>query len=107
MLTKGVVIYGKEDFRYEDIELPDPAEGEVLVEIESCGICAADPKIYYGNAYFAQVAYDHAPIVAGHEFMGRVAKLGSGSAEKYGLKEGDRAIAENIVPCGACYWCKR
>ncbi|UCF95152.1 MAG: alcohol dehydrogenase catalytic domain-containing protein, partial [Desulfobacterales bacterium] len=80
---------------------------EVLVEIESCGICAADPKIYYGNAYFAQVAYNNAPIVAGHEFMGRVAKLGPGAAAKYGLKEGDRAIAENIVPCGECYWCKR
>jgi L-iditol 2-dehydrogenase len=107
MLTKGVVIYGKEDFRYEDVDIPDPAEGEVLVEIESCGICAADPKIYYGNAYFAQVAYDNAPIVAGHEFMGRVAKLGPGAAEKYNLKVGDRAIAENIVPCGKCYWCKR
>jgi hypothetical protein len=31
MLTKGVVIYGQEDFRYEDIELSEPAEGEVLV----------------------------------------------------------------------------
>ena len=50
MLTKGVVIYGKKDFRYEDVEIPDPGEGEVLVEIESCGVCAADPKIYYGNA---------------------------------------------------------
>ncbi len=107
MLTKGVVIYGKEDFRYEDVEIPDPGEDEVLVEIESCGICAADPKIYYGNAYFAQAAYDNAPIVAGHEFMGRVVKLGPGAGETYGLKVGDRAIAENIVPCGKCYWCKR
>ena len=107
MLTKGVVIHGQEDFRYQDIEIPDPGEEEVLVEIESCGICAADPKIYYGNAYFAQVAYSYAPIVAGHEFMGRVVKLGPGAGEKYGLKEGDRAIPENIVPCGKCWWCKR
>jgi erythritol/L-threitol dehydrogenase len=107
MLTKGVVIHGQEDFRYEDIDIGEPGEGEVLVEIESCGICAADPKIYYGNAYFAKVAYSHAPIVAGHEFMGRVVKLGPGSGAKYGLKVGDRAIAENIVPCGTCWWCKR
>jgi threonine dehydrogenase-like Zn-dependent dehydrogenase len=107
MLTKAVVIYGKEDFRYEDFEIAGPGEDEVLVEIESCGICAADPKIYYGNAYFSQVAYDCAPIVAGHEFMGRVMKLGPGAAEKYGLKVGDRAIAEQIVPCGKCFWCKR
>jgi len=107
MLTQGVVIYGQEDFRCEDVEIPDPGEEEVLVEIESCGICAADPKIYYGGAYFSQVAYDNAPIVAGHEFMGRVIKLGPGAAEKYGLKVGDRAIAENIVPCWKCYWCRR
>lgn len=107
MLTKGVVIYGQEDFRYEDIDIGEPGEDELMVEVESCGICAADPKIYYGNAYFSSVAYSHAPIVAGHEFMGRVFKLGPGAAEKYGLKVGDRAIAENIVPCGTCYWCKR
>ena len=107
MLTQGVVIYGKEDFRYEDVEIREPGAEEVLVEIESCGICAADPKIYYGNAYFSQTVYNNAPIVAGHEFMGRVAKLGPGAAEKFGLKVGDRAIAENIVPCGKCFWCKR
>ncbi len=106
MITKGVVIYGQEDFRYEDIDIGEPGEGEVLVEIESCGICAADPKIYYGNAYFSKVAYSHAPMVAGHEFMGRVVKLGPGAAEKYNLQVGDRAIAENIVPCGNCYYCK-
>jgi erythritol/L-threitol dehydrogenase len=107
MLTKAVVIYGKEDFRYEDFELKDPGSEEMMVEVESCGICAADPKIFYGNAYFAQVAYSYAPIVAGHEFMGRVIKLGPGAGDKYGIKVGDRAIAENIVPCGSCYWCRR
>jgi 2-desacetyl-2-hydroxyethyl bacteriochlorophyllide A dehydrogenase len=107
VLTEGVVIYGQEDFRYESFEISDPGEEEVLVEIEGCGICAADRKIYYGTAYFAKAAYSHAPIVAGHEFIGRVVKLGSGAGEKYGLKVGDRAIAENIVPCGKCYWCKR
>ena len=79
MLTEGVVIYGREDFRYEAFEIPELGPEEVLVEIESCGICAADPKIYYGNAYFSQVAYNNAPIVAGHEFMGRVIGLGPGA----------------------------
>jgi erythritol/L-threitol dehydrogenase len=107
MWTEGVVIYGQEDFRYEKVEIREPGNNEVLVEIESCGVCAADPKIYYGKSYAAKAAYKYVPIVAGHEFMGRVIKLGPGAAEKYGLKIGDRAIAENIVPCGKCYWCKR
>jgi L-iditol 2-dehydrogenase len=107
MLTKAVVIHGKEDYRYEDFEIHDPGEEEILVEIESCGICAGDSKIYYGNAYFAQTVYNNAPIVAGHEFMGRIIKMGAGAGEKYGLRVGDRAIAEIIVPCGKCYYCKR
>ena len=31
----------------------------------------------------------------------------TGAAEKYGLKEGDMAISENIVPCWECRYCKR
>ena len=105
--SQSVVIHGKEDFRYAAFEIPELGEEEVLVEIESCGICAADPKIYYGTAYFAEVAYRNAPIVAGHEFMGRVVGLGPGAASRFGLKIGERAIAENIVPCGECFWCRR
>lgn len=104
---KAVVIHGKEDFHYEDFPDPKPGREEVVVKVGRCGICAADPKIYHGSAYFAQVAYDHAPIVAGHEFIGEVVELGEGAGEKYDLKVGDKAIAEQIVPCWKCYFCHR
>jgi len=103
----AVVIYGKEDFRYEEVPKPKPGEGEVLVRIRKCGICAADPKIYHGKAYFSEIAYSYAPIIAGHEFVGEVAELGPGAKEKYGLNIGDKAIMEHIVPCGECYYCRR
>jgi len=45
--------------------------------------------------------------VAGHEFIGEVVELGKKAGKKYGLKVGDKAIAEQIVPCGTCYYCKR
>ena len=104
---KAVVIYGKEDFRYEEVAGPKPGEEEVVVKVGRCGICAADPKIFHGTAYFSQVAYAHAPIVAGHEFIGEVVELGKGAGEKYHLKMGDKAIAEQIVPCWECYYCRR
>ena len=107
MKTHGVVIYGKEDFRYEKVEVPRASEEEVIVRVTRCGICAADPKIFHGKAYFSQLAYDNAPIVAGHEFIGEVVELGDGAGKKYGLEVGDRAIAEQIVPCGKCYFCRR
>ena len=104
---KAVVVYGKEDFRYEDVPMPVVEDGEVLVRVRKCGICAADPKIFHGKAYFSKVVYDHAPIVAGHEFIGEVVELGKGAKEEYGLEVGDQAIAEQIVPCGRCYYCQR
>ena len=42
------------------------------------------------------------PVIAGHEFSGRVVKLGPGAAEKHGLKLGDLTVSEQIVPCKAC-----
>jgi len=41
-------------FRYEDVADPQAGEEEVVVKIGRCGICAADPKILHGNAYFSQ-----------------------------------------------------
>jgi L-iditol 2-dehydrogenase len=105
--VKAVVVYGKEDFRYEDVPMPVVGDEEVLVRVHKCGICAADPKIFHGKAYFSKVVYDHAPIIAGHEFIGEVVELGKGAEKKYGLEIGDQAIAEQIVPCGECYYCRR
>ena len=102
----AVVIYGKEDFRYEKVRKPEPGPEEVLVRIGRAGICAADPKIFHGLGYFSSIVYKNAPIIAGHEFVGEVVELGAGSKELYGLDVGDKAIMENIVPCGKCYYCK-
>jgi L-iditol 2-dehydrogenase len=103
---KAVVIHGKEDFRYEDVADPKAGQEEIVVKVARCGICAIDPKIFHGSAFFSQTVYDHAPIVAGHEYIGEVVELGPGAKGKYGLKVGDKAIAEVIIPCGECYFCK-
>jgi L-iditol 2-dehydrogenase len=43
------------------------------------------------------------PTVFGHEFAGAVARVGSGVS---GLREGDRVVAANSAPCGACRYCR-
>jgi len=43
------------------------------------------------------------PTVFGHEFAGTVAAVGAGVR---GLREGDRAVAANSAPCGACRLCR-
>lgn len=98
----AVRIWGPKDFRYEQVEVPRAGKEQIVVKVGKCSVCAADPKIYQGKAYFQT----RIPIVAGHEFVGEVVELGEGAREKFGLEIGDKAIAEQIVPCGECYYCK-
>ena len=39
-IMKAVVIYGKEDFRYQEVEKPKAGKEEVVVKVARCGICA-------------------------------------------------------------------
>jgi threonine dehydrogenase-like Zn-dependent dehydrogenase len=93
------------------VPVPTPGPGEVLIEVEACGICASDMKCFIGGELFwgkdNAGGYLEGPCVAGHEYAGRVAALGEGAAEKHGLAIGDRVIAEQIVPCGECRYCQR
>src|SRR5918911_4280000 len=66
---------------------PEPARGQVRLEVVRCGICGSDLHARHGIDDWAEVAeqtgYDRfgrssEPIVFGHEFSGRVAEYGPG-----------------------------
>jgi threonine dehydrogenase-like Zn-dependent dehydrogenase len=108
---RAVRCHGPEDYRLEEIPTPTPGPGEVLIQLDACGICASDVKCFVGAPLFwgdaHRSAYVQPPVTAGHELIGTVWALGEGAGERYGLKPGDRAISEQIVPCGACRYCQR
>ena len=61
---KAYVLHGVNDIRFEEVPVPSPGEGEVLVEVQAVGICGSDiPRIYRTGAY------SH-PLIPGHEFSG-------------------------------------
>ncbi len=45
-------------------------------------------------------------MIPGHEFFGEVAEIGDGAAEHFGVSPGERVIAEQIVPCEKCRYCR-
>jgi len=107
---KAVVVHGKEDYRMEDVPVPKPGPGEVLVKVEAVGICAGDAKTFTGAERFwgngADVPqYVEPPVIPGHEFSGRVVSLGEGAAELHGVAVGDLTVSEQIVPCQDCKYC--
>jgi D-arabinose 1-dehydrogenase-like Zn-dependent alcohol dehydrogenase len=89
--TKAVVL--------EDVPIPEPGEGEVLVKVAFCGICHSDLSLINGT-FPAQ-----RPVVTqGHEASGTIAKLGPGVT---GWSEGDRVVLAAGRPCLQCPNCRR
>jgi L-iditol 2-dehydrogenase len=107
---KALVCYGPHDYRYEEVDVPKIDEDEILVKVEACGICAGDIKSYRGAAMFwgggVLPPWNDVPCVAGHEFIGTIVAIGDKAKKKHGLNLGDRAIAEQIVPCWDCRFCR-
>ena len=107
----AVICHGPEDYRYEEWPTPEPGPGEVVLKVDTVGICASDLKCFLGAPLFwgtgDKPGYCQAPVIPGHEFVGRVVALGEGAGAKYGLKLGDLAVSEQIVPCWKCRFCQR
>ncbi|SES92383.1 MDR/zinc-dependent alcohol dehydrogenase-like family protein [Thorsellia anophelis] len=105
---KAVVAYAPGDYRLEVVPVPEINDEEILVKVEACGICAGDVKAFEGAPSFwgdeTQPAYIKAPMIPGHEFIGRIVKIGK-KIEKF--KVGERVISEQIVPCWECRFCNR
>lgn len=76
--------------RLEEIPIPEIGEGECLLEVAAVGVCGSDLHQWLGEHSWP-VNY---PVVLGHEFAGRLAKIGKG-VDKW--KEGDRVCSETAA----------
>lgn len=106
---KGLVAYAPLDYRYEDVEVPELASGEIIIRIKGCGICAGDLKAYHGGSIRSWGTAPgkgilEAPITPGHEFCGVVCEKASDVLD---FELGDMIVAEQIVPCGCCRSCRQ
>ncbi len=81
----------------EDYPVPEMQAGDVLVEVELCGICGSDLMDWY--------VAQKVPVVLGHEIVGRVAVLDPNL--DHGLLVGDRVFVHHHVACGTCRLCRR
>jgi (R,R)-butanediol dehydrogenase/meso-butanediol dehydrogenase/diacetyl reductase len=99
----AAVFHGPRDIRIEDVPVPEPAAGQVLVEVSRNGICGSDLHTYVGASKGG--ATMHLPgIVLGHEFAGTVRAVGDAVDD---LATGTHVAIAPIEWCGACYACAR
>ncbi|SDS45018.1 zinc-binding dehydrogenase [Microlunatus soli] len=108
---KAVICHGPENYTLEEIDVPKPGPGELLVRVEAVGICASDLKCYHGAAKFwgdaNRPAWAETEVVPGHEFVGIVVQGDEQALQARGVEIGDRVTAEQIVPCWECRYCVR
>ena len=98
---KAAVLYGREDLRIEQVPVPIPGPGEIVVRVRAALTCGTDLKVYR-RGYHARML--RPPIPFGHEMAGTVHSVGEGVTA---FRPGDRVVALNSAPCDECYFCKR
>jgi S-(hydroxymethyl)glutathione dehydrogenase/alcohol dehydrogenase len=96
LMTAAVLDAPNTTLRIEQIPIPAPSAGEILVKVHGCGVCHTDLHVMK-----AEVAFP-TPAVMGHEISGIVAALGPGVS---GPPVGTRVASAFIMPCGFCAPC--
>jgi alcohol dehydrogenase/L-iditol 2-dehydrogenase len=98
----GLVQYALEPQAVElrELAVPELGEEDVLLRVGSVSVCGSDVHQYHTKQTWAV----RVPVVLGHEFCGRVARVGK---RVRGFKEGDRVVSETAASiCGQCLYCR-
>lgn len=94
---QAAVYEGDSVVTVRSIPTPVIGPGELLIRVESCGICHTDLKKVQQNLL-------PPPRVYGHETAGVVAAVGEGVTR---FAPGDRVAVFHHIPCGSCFYCER
>ena len=97
----AAVLYGKEQLRIESVDVPELGHGDLLVRVRAALTCGTDVKVFR-RGYHARMI--RPPALFGHELAGDIVAVGVGVQN---FRIGQRVVAANSAPCGACYYCHR
>ncbi len=83
-----------------ELPLPECGDDEVVIKVMAASICKGADRRHHTTGH----KLGRYPITTGHEFAGYVYQVGR---QVRGFRVSDRVTADNAVPCGGCYFCKR
>src|ERR1700694_5219856 len=98
----AAVLYGSEDLRVEQIDVPPLAVDEVLIRVLLALTDGTDLKVWK-RGYHAKMIQP--PAVFGHEMVGEIAAVGKRVDPRWQI--GMRVVAANSAPCLRCFHCRR
>ncbi|KAB0794632.1 hypothetical protein PPYR_11471 [Photinus pyralis] len=97
----AVVFHGVNDLRVEQRPIPIPKDDQVLLKVDTVGICGSDLHLLRNGLLGFYVAKP--PMVIGHEGTGTVVQVGEGVSH---LKQGDRVVIDTLPRCQKCTCCQ-
>jgi L-iditol 2-dehydrogenase len=98
----AAVLYGREDLKIEQVDIPHLGDEDVLVRVEVALTCGTDLKVWKQGFHARMI---QPPALFGHELAGVVEM--KGSAVKAGVREGMRVVPSNSAPCNVCLYCRK
>lgn len=101
---KALVITGPHRAEVQDVPEPQPAEGEVVVDVHRAGICGTDTEFFTGEMAYLHTGQEKYPIRIGHEWMGTVSAVGEGVDPSW---VGTRVTGDTMLGCGVCRRCRQ
>lgn len=94
---RAAVMEGLGQIFCREVEMPQPASGEVLLKVRAASICGSDvSRVLKGHRIY--------PLILGHEVSGDVAAVGSGVDPAL---VGMRAALIPLMPCMECEYCRQ
>ncbi len=99
---RAFVIAGPRQAEVVEVPSPEPATGEVVVDVERVGLCGTDVEFFTGEMSYLQSGEAAYPIRIGHEWAGVVSSVGAGVDDRW---TGRRVTADTMLGCGTCARC--
>jgi threonine dehydrogenase-like Zn-dependent dehydrogenase len=100
--VRAFVITGPGRAEVRDVPAPVAGPGEVVVDVERCGVCGTDTEVFSGEMSYLHTGEAAYPMRIGHEWAGVVSAVGSGVDSVW---VGRRVTGDTMLGCGRCDRC--
>ena len=94
---RAAVLTATRQVEIQELPIPEPGSGEVLIRVRAAGICGAEMHAFIGTHPLRKP-----PVQMGHEMAGDVVDVGEGVIN---LAQGDRVSVFPLRHCGSCFNC--
>jgi L-iditol 2-dehydrogenase len=96
-IMKQAVMRAPGRIEFQDVPVPKPQPGEVLLRVNRIGVCGSDVHVYHGEHQYVEY-----PLIQGHELAAEIVEVGE---QVQGFSAGQKVTIQPQSYCGRCYQC--